>query len=362
LTAEQFADAVASITGDWPVAARAIPTIPAGGGELPVLSGAPSDGANRSAPSTAVVREAAASKPVDLNPAMPIPPGYYAREWRIAGSSLDRALGRPIRDQVYSTRDTQATTIQALELVNGERLTHWLWRGARHMLGELPPEPASLAGWQMRTGRGGPAPFDIDVSKSGKLFLIVEDALSTAPDKAAPLWIGAEFAGPDGAVPLSSLKPLDRSGLREDTAPLTIAGGEGESPALRVKLGSVLVYDIAGKGFTQFRGATGFEAIPMGQGETVTARFFVFDRKPDMDRLVPPHPETPLPAAAPPKTIAQTVDRVYWYALGRAPLPAERQVAAAALRDPARPGKPSADRLAELLWAVMMTPEFQFIR
>ena len=71
---------------------------------------------------------------------VPVPPGNYVREWRIAGSSLDRALGRPIRDQVYTTRDAQATTIQALELVNGERLTHWLWRGARRMLGETTPQ------------------------------------------------------------------------------------------------------------------------------------------------------------------------------------------------------------------------------
>src|SRR6185369_12167358 len=80
---------------------------------------------------------------------VPIPAGDYVRGWRIPGSSLERALGRPIRDQVYSTRDTQATTIQALELVNGETLTHWLSRGARKMLGELPPEPSSLLARQV---------------------------------------------------------------------------------------------------------------------------------------------------------------------------------------------------------------------
>ena len=35
------------------------------------------------------------------------------------------ALGRPIRDQVYSTRDNQATTLQALELTNGELEIEW---------------------------------------------------------------------------------------------------------------------------------------------------------------------------------------------------------------------------------------------
>jgi hypothetical protein len=169
--------------------------------------------------------------------------------------------------------------------------------------------------------------------------------------------------GPNGVTPLSALKPLDRSGLREDSSALRIAGvPEGEAPALRVKLSSVVVYDIADKGFTSFRAAPGHEATPLTQGEAVQARFFVFDRQPAMDRLVPPDPETPLPPVPALKTVFETVERVYWYALGRAPTPAERRVAEAALRDPAQPQKPSADGLADLLWSVMMTPEFQLVR
>ena len=40
---------------------------------------------------------------------------------------------------------------------------------------------------------------------------------------------------------------------------------------------------------------------------------------------------------------------------------AERRTAEAALRD-GHAARPSADGLADLLWAVMMTPEFQLIR
>ncbi len=90
ITAEQFADAIGAITGDWHVYQ------PPGG-----------------------------------------KPGIYTREWHVAATPLTRALGRPIRDQVYSGRDTQATTLQALELVNGETLTHWLLRGASRMLGGI---------------------------------------------------------------------------------------------------------------------------------------------------------------------------------------------------------------------------------
>ena len=81
-----------------------------------------------------------------------------------------------------------------------------------------------------------------------------------------------------------------------------------------------------------------------------------------MDRLVPPNPEKPLPAGPVLKTAAETVDRVYSYALGRAPSKAERRVAEEALRKPGRGSKPSAEGLADLLWSVMMTPEFQLIR
>jgi hypothetical protein len=98
------------------------------------------------------------------------------------------------------------------------------------------------------------------------------------------------------------------------------------------------------------------------QGEIVQARFFVFDRQPSMDHLVPPNPETPLPSAPPLQTISESVDRVYGYALGRVPSLAERRVAEAALRNPSNPLRLSADGLADLLWAVLMTPEFQLIR
>ncbi|HMF77058.1 MAG TPA: DUF1549 domain-containing protein [Bryobacteraceae bacterium] len=322
LTAEEFADAVASITGDWHV-------VPPPAGPA-VVSGLVSD-----APP-------------------PIPPGSYAREWRIAGGSLTRALGRPIRDQVFSTRDTQATTIQALELVNGESLTHWLWRGSRKMLGELPAEPASLLSRQVDAGShdAAPVPFDLDVSKSQKLYLIVQDALSTAPDKATPLWRQASFTGPTGDTPLSALKPANTIGLREALS----------ADPVKVKFPSVLVYDIAGRGFTRFRGAPAMEAVPLVQGETVHARFFVFDRPPGMDRLVPPNPVAPLPDRPILKTVPEVIDRVYWYALGRAPSAAERSIAETALRDPSHPVRPSADGLADLLWAVLMTPEFQIIR
>jgi hypothetical protein len=132
-----------------------------------------------------------------------------------------------------------------------------------------------------------------------------------------------------------------------------------------VKTPSRLVYDIAGKSFTSFRGLVGIENREITSDLNPHVRFFVFDREPNMERLTPVAPETPVPPGPPLKTAAQAVDRVFWYALGRAPKPAERIAAQNALRDPARslsnPGRPSAEGLADLLWAVMMKPEFQLI-
>jgi hypothetical protein len=361
MTAEEFADAVASITGDWHVAE---PRAAVSSAQKPtIISGAPSDGASIRPRNISVLAAPARTPPANASSAT-IPPGEYSREWRVAASAMTRALGRPIRDQVYSSRDEAATTIQAVELMNGETLTHWLARGSKRMLGELPEDPKSLLARAVNGGNRStsPTPFDVDISHSDKLYLIVRDALSTAPDKATPVWAQAKLVGPKGSTPLSSLKPVNGAGLRDGAGPIHLAGFDAPAAdGIRVKLGSVLEYDIAGKSYTRFRAVPGLENVALAQGETVLSRFFVFDRQPDLDRLVPPYPETPRPREPVLTTIPAAVDRVFQYALGREPSSSERQIAEAAVADPAHPGKPSASGLADLLWAVLMKPEFQLI-
>lgn len=313
LTAEQFADAIGAITGDWHVYEPPMPPVPPGATTPPAPS-----------------------------------PGVYTREWRVAASPLTRALGRPIRDQVFSTRETQATTLQALELVNGETLTHWLLRGARKMLGELPPEPAAVFDrWYI--GKGARPDFDVDVSRAKRVWLVAHDAGTYSPEKIEAIWAGAELSGPNGAVPLTSLKPVDAAALRESAA--------DPADGVRVKFPSVIAYDIAGKGFTRLRGQAGMENHEITSDLNPRLRFFIFLEQPNMERLAPVAPETPLPPGPEIRTAAQAVDRVFRYALGRAPSAGERTAAIAA----AGAGKPSAAGLADLLWAVMMKPEFQLI-
>ena len=309
LSAEQFADAIGSITGEWSIGLA----------------------------------------------------GVHAREWRAASSSLTRALGRPIRDQVTTTRSADATTLQALELTNGAVLTRRLSRGARRLTGELPADPVSLAtravaGRNATTGR-----VDADISRSTRLWLIVEETGSNVPEAMLPAWADVELVGPAGATPLSALTPVDRAALRDGTGPVLVP--ETSGAGVRVRNPSVLVYDVAGRGFTRLRGAVGLENPKRDIGSTLNPalRFHVFDVPPDMDQLEPPKPGAPMPRPATLTTVDAAIDRVFRHALGRGPMPAERGIAEAALRDAERAGRPSPQGLADLLWVLVMKPEFQLI-
>src|SRR5438270_10843741 len=56
----------------------------------------------------------------------------------VNADALMRSLGRPNREQVVTTRPDQLTTLQALDLSNGQVLTDLLARGAANLLKEKP--------------------------------------------------------------------------------------------------------------------------------------------------------------------------------------------------------------------------------
>ncbi len=152
-------------------------------------------------------------------------------------------------------------------------------------------------------------------------------------------------------TPLSTFKPADASALRTADGAIEIEGFRGDG--IRVKTPSRLVYDIAGRGFTRLRGMVGIENRDITSDINPRTRFFIFLAEPTMDRLTHVDPQLPVPALPPAKSTAEAIDRIFWYALGRPPSPAERDAAATA--------RPSAETLADLLWAVLMKPEFQLI-
>src|SRR5260370_1892505 len=107
-----------------------------------------------------------------------------SREWRFASSPLSRGLGRPIRDQVFTGRTTDATTLQALELVNGETLTRFLRRAAKRMLGELLPAPPNL--FDSGHISANHVKVHIDITAVKDLPLPPADLRSSSPERALP--------------------------------------------------------------------------------------------------------------------------------------------------------------------------------
>ncbi len=292
----------------------------------------------------------------------------WSRDWRIVASPLSVALGRPIRDQVYTERNTDATTLQALEMVNGGTINKMLNRGAMRLLGELPPAPRALydsgavrpVSGDVHT-RNKKFDFDIDVSKVSDLRLLTYDEGSYAPDKTMAAWADARLVDASGkVVPLSQLKPKPATGLREDATPIEFPDKKFDE-GIRTWAGAELVYAIGGKGFTRLQASVGLDVRCYTSEINGAVRYFVFDRPPDMDELVPV--TGPTPAALPPglHTEEELVNRLFRHSFGRLPSAAEKKIALAAVDDPQHPGKPCASGVADLLWSLAMSPEFQLM-
>ena len=71
---------------------------------------------------------------------------YYrqVRAWRTPNDTLMMAMGRPNREQVTTRRESAATTLQALEMSNGDTLSAQLRRGAAAIIAKGPKAPADL--------------------------------------------------------------------------------------------------------------------------------------------------------------------------------------------------------------------------
>ncbi len=261
LSAEQFADAISAITGEWRVLAT------------------PRRG-----------------------------PGVYSREWRLKSSPLTRALGRPIRDQVFTTRSAEATTFQALEVVNGETMTALLDRASRRLPGKLPASARNV----FDSGVFGKERFEIDLDVTGvkQLRLLFEDGGSYDPKRTIPQLLDVTVDG--------RLLP-------------------NASPAL----GSELKYDVAGH--TRFQATLAVNSKCFSSEINPRVRVFAFTTEPDLHNLTGVKGDTPTPRPS-----GFDLDQLYLHALSRKPTADERRIAE------------SMD-LADLLWAIFLSPEFQFL-
>jgi hypothetical protein len=296
LTAEQFADSVSAITGEWRVRQS---------GETRTSS--------------------------------------YSREWRLKSTPLTRTLGRPIRDQVYTERAEDATTLQALEMVNGDTMAGWLRRGAMRMLNELPPAPASA--FDSSSASSKPVEVDIDITGAKKLWLLTEDADSYDRARVLAGWAKPELSA-TGAPPVT-LACATGSLQFKDQQP---------AAALVTPLPSQQVIDIEGKGYTRFRATAGVDQQSLANDINPHVRFFVFTQEPDHHQLVRVAGEPPVAVSSGKTGGGKLIARLYRNALARDPQPAERRAAKEFLK-----GRRPAEGLEDLLWAIFLSPEFQYI-
>ena len=279
--------------------------------------------------------------------------GSYSRDWRLKSSPLTRALGRPIRDQVFTTRNEEASTLQALELVNGEDLTYLLHRGAKRMLNELTPPP--LNRFDSGAVAKGKVDFDVDISDARQLWLLTEDAGSYDRTQVVAGWADARLIGPTGEQPVAKFVK-DAS-----PKPLRIAD-ELFSKSLVMPVSSSTVIDLAGKGFTRLQGSVGVDESSLRSDVSPRVRFFVFTEKPDPRQLVKVSGGQPVPFEPRKFTVDELVGEVYQRLLSRTPSPQEQAIARDFLASPPQGKKISSDGLEDLLWSLCLLPEFQFIQ
>jgi mono/diheme cytochrome c family protein len=279
--------------------------------------------------------------------------GTYSREWRLKSSALTRSLGRPIRDQVFTTRNEDPSTLQALELVNGEDLTYLLQRGAERMLGKLTPAPMNR--FDSGAVAKGKVDFDIDVSGARELWLLTEDAGSYDRSLVVAGWADARLIGPGGERPVAEL--VKDAGSK----PLSIAG-QLFSKSLVTPISSSVVVDLTGKGFTRFQGSVGVDESSLRSDISPRVRFFVFSEKPDPRRLVKVSGGQPVPFETRKFTADELVGEVYQHLLSREPSPKEKAIGREFLMGAGQEKKLAPDGLEDLLWAVCLLPEFQFIQ
>lgn len=283
ISAEEFADAVASITGEWRIR-------------------------------------------VDNRPV----PGIYAREWRFKANAMTRALGRPTRDGAVTERQTESTTLQALELTNGLMLNDWLSEGARRLTGH--PDTAAKSLFDSGTLRGtGKALVDIEITGRKELRLLVTDVDSYDPSRVKLAWRDAKLMGTKGEQPLDGA----------------------------VTLGKETVIELMGKGYTRFQATLAVDPSSNQSDISPAVRGFIFDRAPNLQKLVAASGDPPMPRLQASTTPRELVKQVYESAYCRPPSGPEMQIALGLV---AKGKQVDRDGLQDLLWAVLMSPEFQYIQ
>jgi len=308
LSAEEFADSVSAITGEW----------------RPF--------------------EKNAGKDTEKNK-IAIP----ARDWQFRASPLALALGRPIRDQVVTTRDNRPTTFQALELANGASLENILRRGALRLLGKLPAAPENL--FDSGRLRKDAVDFDIDIAGLKQLWLLEQDAGSYDPARTVAGWVHVEFFGPQGVQDLADLAPATFA-----RQPLT-CNKEPVGEAVTMAPDTRLVLPMDGLGYVRMRGRVALDDRSLPDDIQGAVRFFIFGAEPDRERLVRVSGPPPVPAPPPLASVDEAGRRLYLQLFARKPNSQEARI----VKKYFGGGKLAPAALEDLLWSLLLHPESQYL-
>ncbi len=128
--------------------------------------------------------------------------------------------------------------------------------------------------------------------------------------------------------------------------------------ALAPGVPSTLIYDIDGLGFTRLHGHVAVDDSSVRDDIMPAVRFFVFSAEPDRHQLVAVTGAPPAPAPPPESNPDSLINELFMQALCRNPRPEEDKVAHQLL---APGGKASVSGLEDVLWALLMHPELQYI-
>lgn len=159
---------------------------------------------------------------------------------------------------MITERQNQPTTLQALEIVNGDTLTNLLHRGALRLRDQLPPAPPNL--FDSGSVNAQKVKVDVDIAGAEKLWLVLIDVDSYDPLRTRAGWGDARFD--NGSLPLAT-EPVKFKGDTEPTA------------AVIAKVPSTLEVDVPA-GATRFQATVGVDETSLASDINPRIRYFVF--------------------------------------------------------------------------------------
>lgn len=223
-----------------------------------------------------------------------------------------------------------------------------LRRGAKRLLGQLPPPPRSL--YDSLVVKKNSKAMDIDISKAKALWFLAEDAGSYDPDRTVAAWLNLEVEGPSGVKRLRDLATLSKLNPRELKVDKNV-----EPDALVAEFSKAIVVPIEGLGFTRLHGRVGIDDSSLSSDIGPAVRFFVFAEQPDREQMVAVNGGAAVAFPRPAASKDELIDRLYWQTLARAPGEAEKAVALKIL------GSGDVGGLEDLLWSLLLHPEMQYL-